>query len=202
MNRITTLAASLAVGALVALGAAAPAHAVEDPIYLPAPVQVDECGTENDTIETPDVEGVLYGVYDYSGRTTAPSWDAYGWEAGDGILVIAGPNGGTWFFDDTPVEVEPSDYGVDSRGNVGWWFPAFTDAPCEAAALIEVTPERPKWSDPAGPGNATWIYTDQASHHYVIDYPANGRIRVTAVANPGYVFADGAQTHWGRPEVN
>lgn len=186
------LAASAAL-ALV-LGFATPAQAAE-PTHLPSPTVVDECGTENDRIELPEVEGAYYGWYDYSGTVTKPSWDEYGWEPGDELLVIAGPaDWGTWT---TPPTVDEGVY-VDAYGNAGWWFPGFTDVPC----LTEVTPVRPKWSDPAGAGNATWIYQDTEAYHYVIDYPANGRIRVTAYANPGYVFADGVQTRWGRLEAN
>jgi hypothetical protein len=202
MRKITVAVAIAA--ALTLIGAPSAAFAEEEPIYLPAPVQVDGCGVEEDpyaAFDLPEVEGVFYGIYDYEGYyTSAPSWDEYGWEAGDGWLVIASPDDWSGFTDgygaDYDVTVEESDYGVDSGGNVGWWFPAFSDAPCE------VTPERPTWSDPAGAGNATWLYVDQPSHHYVISYPPNGRIRVTAVANEGYVFTEGAQTVWGRPELN
>jgi hypothetical protein len=204
VKKIIAAFAAVLMGTGIALASvAAPASAVEEPIVLPSPVQIDECGTENDRIETPEVDGVLYGVYNYTG-STGTGWLAnpannYGWEPGDSWLVIAGPD--NWgFFDDTPTAPE-GDYGVDSRGNIGWWFPAFTDAPCEVEPIL-VTPERPRWSDPAGPGNATVIYTDQPSHHYVITYPPNGRIRVTAIANEGYAFTEGAQTVWGRPEMN
>lgn len=165
-------------------------------VYLPSPVQNDGCGVETDpyaAFDLPTVEGVYYGIYNYSGTTTKPSWDEYGWEPGDAWLIIAGPD--DWGQFETPPTVDDGVY-VDSYGNAGWWFPAFSNELCE------VTPERPKWSDPAGAGNATWIFTDQPSHHYVISYPPNGRIRVTAVANEGYVFAEGAQTVWGRAELN
>ena len=201
MRKITVAVAIAA--ALTLIGAPSAAFAEEEPIHLPAPVQVDECGTANDRIETPEVEDVFYGVYDYT--TEDNSWwldypeDNYGYEPGDSILVIATQD--NWAPFDQPIDAEdPSGY--DSAGSPGWWFPAFTDEPCESAALIEVTPERPRWSDPAGPGNATWLYTDQVSHHYVISYPPNGRIRVTAVANDGYVFTEDAQTVWGRAETN
>jgi hypothetical protein len=209
MRKLTTVVAIAA--ALTLIGAPSAAFAVDEPVVLPAPVQVDECGTENDRIETPEVADVLYGVYNYTG-STGTGWLAnpannYGWEPGDSWLVIAGPDDGSspygqgdWFFDDYPTAPE-GDYGVDSRGNIGWWFPAFTDEPC-ATAPVEVTPVRPRWSDPAGAGNATWLITEQVGYSYVIDYPANGRIRVTAVPDEGYVFPEGAQTHWGRYETN
>lgn len=185
----------VAIAAALTLITAPSAASAAEPTYLPSPTYVDECGTANDRIETPTVDGVIYGVYDYSGTTSKPYWDEYGWEPGDAHLVIAGRDDySEW---ENPPAVDDGVY-HDAYGNAGWWFPEFTDEPCP----IVVTPERPKWSDPAGAGNATWLYVDQPSHYYVITYPPNGRIRVTAVANPGYVFTEDVQTVWGRPELN
>lgn len=166
-----------------------------DPVYLPSPVQNDGCGVEADpyaAFDVPTVDGVIYGIYNYSGLTSKPSWDAYGWEPGDAWLIIAGPAEGQF---EVPPTVDEGVY-VDAYGNAGWWFPAFSDEPCE------VTPVRPKWSDPAGAGNATWILTEQEGYSYEIRYPANGRIQVVAIADEGYVFPEGAQTRWGRFEQN
>lgn len=196
LSAVVAIVAALALG-----GAPAAASAEEAPIHLPAPVQVDECGTENDRIETPEVDGVFYGVYDYTGQ--ADWWagypaDNYGYEAGDAVLVIATQD--NWSPFEQPIDAEdPSGY--DSAGSPGWWFPAFTDEPCEVAPT-EVTPVRPKWSDPVGAGNAQWITTTQVGYHYEHSVTRNGRVRVDAVADPGFVFPEGVQTHWGRVEVN
>lgn len=113
------------------------------PIVLPAPVQVDECGTANDEVVVPEVDGVFYGVYDYGNIPAKPWWDEYNWESGDSIIVIASYDDWSAFGDDPIDPEDPS--GIDSSGNPGWWFPAFTDVPCP------VTPTDPPVTvEPAG----------------------------------------------------
>lgn len=142
MKRIASIiGAAFVAGALTVGGVAAPAAAA-DPLVLPSPVQVDECGTDNDTIDVPEVDGVAYGVYDYTGAS-ATGWLAdpannYGFVEGeDAILVIATQD------DWRPFEQEiapQGDFKLDSAGSPGWWFPTFTNVECEAEPLVLPAP--------------------------------------------------------------
>lgn len=125
-------------------------------LVLPAPVQVDECGTDNDTIIVPEIEGVFYGVYDYIGADGS-GWeggpDGYDWEPGDAWVVIATQD--NWRPFDEPIAPQ-GDYALDTAGSPGWWFPDFTDVPCP----VEPT-EPPVTVEPAS--NTTVLPSSLAS---------------------------------------
>ena len=195
-NRI--IIAAIAALALLGVGVA-PANAA-DPIYLPAPTQTELCadgGVYDDAHwNLPEVEDVFYGIYYYgTAYTSAPSWDEYGWEPGDQYLVIAGPDDWSSFNDHgITVEVEPSDYGIDSGGNVGWWFPGFDACSIQAAA------KAPTWVNPAGPNNLTPVFTDTEAYTYSVTRYSTGKVKVVATANPGYVLV--GTTQWQKLDSN
>jgi len=181
----TKLATALLAIAALTIVAAPSAHA-DDPLVLPAPTQNADC-----TINTPEVEGVFYGVYDYTSEhyTATPYWDEYGWEAGDDLLVIASYDNWAPFGDDPIAAENPG--GIDSAGNPGWWFPNDCDT------VIEVTAVAPVFVNPAGPGNMhVVINTFAVGYHYVVSNPQPGKFKVTAVADEGYVLV--GQTYWSK----
>lgn len=170
------------VAALTLIGAPSMASAAE-PIHLPAPTQNADC-----SITVPEVEGVTYGVYDYTG-TTGTGWIAdtannYNWQPGDDIIVIASYSNWSPFGDD-PIDAEnPSGY--DTDGNPGWWF--------DNSCVITVTAPAPTWTDPAGPGNLQAHYTNTDAYYYVERRYSTGKLQVTAKARYGYVLT--GTTQW------
>jgi hypothetical protein len=61
-------------------------------------------------------------------------------------------------------------------------------------AAVSVTAKAPTWSDPAGPNNATWIYTDTDAYKYTQTKYSNGKVKLVASAKPGYVLT--GTTQW------
>lgn len=186
-KRFAIIIAALA--ALTIIGAPSTAMASEEPIYLPAPTQ-----NADGSITVPEVEGVFYGVYDYTG-TAGTGWladpaDNYGWQAGDDIIVIASYEDWSAFGDDPIVAEDPS--GVDSGGNPGWWF--------TNTSVVEVTAKAPTYTNPAGPNNLVVNVTETEAYYYSIRRFSNGKVQITAIAKPGYVLV--GTTYWSKADTN
>lgn len=188
MKKIISAVAAVIMAMSIALVAAAPASANEEPLRLPAPVQTG-CGA--DSIDVPEVEGVTYGVYDYTGTDGSgwlanPEWN-YGWEPGDDIVVIASYSNWSAFGDD-PIAPE-GDYALDSSGNPGWWF---------TNTCTVVQAQVPVWTDPST-GNTTdgyWTAPEQEGVAYKVTRYSSGKVKIVASAQPGYVLV--GTTQWQR----
>lgn len=87
------------------------------------------------------------------------------------------------------------------------WPPIYAAKHVDLETLIQVpdcitivTPPKPVWVDECGADNGHWVSENTDAYTYTETRLGNNKVRVTAVANEGYAFPEGAKTKWTKVE--